>query len=469
MGNEMKSAVSSTNEGHIPFLNKVGYGLGEAGGQLSFTMVSSYLTVYYTNVVGLTPLVISMIMLVARIWDAVNDPMFGSIAENTRSKWGRFRPYILYGAPILAVFTTLTFLNLDLPDIWKTVWCSVTYILCGMAYTAVSISVGSLANSMTVVNEERVTLNSFRGALSSITGIVMSAITMPIILFFGHGNESSPKGYFMATLIFAIASIPCLWICVFSTKEVIGGGVKEAGKKQNAVKNLWISFKVTLQDRNAALLIIAMICFLTGVFGRLGIMAFYFFNVFGNPGLIAVGGTALSVGMLVPNFYIPFLAKRIDKKVLCCISCALQALSCVGLFFAGEAKAVAPMAVISFIYGATNFGGLVSFSLIAEIIDDNWLRTGVRADGMIYSAISFATKLGNAIGGSVGIIALGAVGFVANTELSTSVITKMNAVINFGPAAIFLIAVIPFAMIRMTNKLGRENELKVKEKMGQAE
>lgn len=455
------------NNSYIPFWNKVGYGMGEVGSQLSFTLVSTYLMVYYTNVVGLAPVAISAIMLIARIWDAINDPMFGSIAENTRSKWGRFRPYILFGAPVLAVFNCLTFLNLDLSITGKTIWCAFSYIFCGMAYTAVNLSVGSLANSMTLDNKERVTLNAFKGCLSSVAGIIMGAVTMPIILYFGNGNESSPRGYFMTSLIYSIAAIPCLLTCFFSSKEVVTGGVGTTGEKQHPLKNLATSFTIAFKDRNSALLIIAMVFYLTGVFGRLGIMAYYFFNVFGNPALIALGGTALSLGMVVPNFYVPFLARKLDKKNICCIAAALQALSCVGFFFAGEAKAVIPMVIISFLYGATNSGGLCSFGLVAEIIDDNWLRTGVRADGMIYASISFATKLGNAIGGSIGIVILGAVGFVANTELSSAVITRMNAVINFGPALMFLFAIIPFAMISMTNKLGEENEAKIRTNMAE--
>lgn len=458
MGN--KDTKSNERAG-LSFWRKVGYGMGEAGTQFSWTMISSYLTIYYTNIVGLTPLVISAIMLIARIWDAINDPMFGSIAENTRSKWGRFRPYILFGAPVLSLFTCLTFLNLNLPGIWKIFWCAFTYILCGMAYTAVSISVGSLANSITTVNKERVALNSFKGAMGSVAGILMGAITMPMILFFGNGDANSERGYLGATIVFSLIAIPCLFTCVFSTKEVVSGGVKRSSEKQNVVKNLWISFRTVIKDKNTAMLLLGMLLFLTGVFGRLGIMAYYFFNVFENPALIAAGGTALQIGMLVPNFYIPYLAQKIDKKVLCCISCVLEALCCVGFFFAGEAKAVVPMVIISFLYGAVNFAGIATFSLIGEIIDDIWLKTGNRADGMIYSVISFSTKLGNAIGGAIGIIILGAVGFVANAQLSADVVTKMNAVINFGPALMFLLAIIPFAMIKMTNAIGIENEAKV--------
>lgn len=451
----------------LPFLKKVGYGFGECGSQFSWTLVSSYLTVFYTDVVGLTPMVISAIMLIARIWDAINDPMFGSIAENTRSKWGRFRPYVLFGAPILALFNCLCFLNLDISNTAKIFWCGFTYIGCGMAYTVANISVGCLANSLTSINTERVSLNAFRGAIGSIAGIVINMITMPIILYFGNNSTSSGKGYFMAALIFSLICIPCFMICFASTKEVISGGAR---KKENAVMNLVHSFKITFADHNARFLILAMLFFLTGIFGRLGIMAYYFIYILGDPLAIASFGTAMTVGMLVVNFYTPLLLNHIDKKWCGVITCGLQILSCAAFFFMGEARMSAmAIAVVGFFYGATNFGGLVSYGLGAEIIDDNWIKTGRRADGVIYSCISFATKIGNAIGGSIGIMVLGAVGFVANTEMAPVVLTRMNAVINFGPCVFFVLSALSFVMIRMTNAKGKENERLISQTMSSKE
>lgn len=441
----------------LPLWRKIGYGFGELGSQCSWTLISSYLTVFYTDVVGLTPAIISAIMLIARIWDAVNDPMFGVLAENTRSRWGRFRPYILWGAPILALFNCLTFLNLDIPGTWKAIWCGFTYIACGMAYTAVNISVGCLANSMTAINSERVSLNALRGILGGVIQMIISAVTMPMILHFGSGSTSSGRGYFMAALVFSIVCIPCFWVCVASTREIIGGGVKKT-EKQSIVKNLFNSFKFTFKDRNAVALVLAMFMFLTGIFGRIGIMAYYFIYVLGNPALIAGFAIALSVGMLAVNFYAPFMLNHIDKKWVGVLSCICQAACCVAFFFAGEAHMEKTIVVIGFIYGITNMCSLVSFGLGAEVIDDNWIRTGIRSDGVIYSCISFSTKLGNAIGGSIGILVLGTVGFVANTEMPAVILTKMNAVINFGPAFFFLLSAFFFTRIKMTNKKAKENE-----------
>lgn len=450
-------------QGKISFLRKVGYGFGELGSSLSWTMISSYLTVFYTDVVGLTPLIISAIMLGARIWDAINDPMFGAIAETTESKWGRFRPYIIYGAPVLALFGSLTFLNLDIPMFWKIVWCTFTYVGCGMAYTAVNISVGSFANSITANNDERVQLNAFRGAMGSVAGVLMSAATMPLILFFGNGSTSSGNGYFWAAVIFSVISIPAFWICAFSNKEVIGGDGK-THTVGDTMRRLWGAFRTIIINRDAMCVVAAMFLFLTGVFGRLGIMAYQFIYVLKNPMAMGYFAVALQLGMGLVNLYAPFLLSRVDKKICGALSSAAQVICCVLFFIFGQQGNVMASVIVGFFYGFTNLGGLVSYGLCGEIIDDSWLKTGVRFDGVIYSVISFSTKLGNAIGGSIGIVILAAVGFVANTEMSNEVLTRMNAVINFGPALFFALAIVPFLMISMTNAKGRENEKLIAEK-----
>lgn len=442
----------------------IGYGIGGAGIQFSWALISNYLTVFYTDVVGLAPAVISVIMLGARIWDAVNDPMFGNIAENhTHTRWGRYRPYLLFGAPILAIFNCLTFLCLDLSTTAKVVWCAFTYIFCGMIYTAVGISVNSLPNCITTVNKERVSLQSANNIIGNMASLLINAISMPLILFFGSGSTSSPKGYFMAALIFSIVCVPCIWICFASNKEnvkvekshaVTGNSVKKTG--------FLSSIKQIFTDHDTCLLIISMIFCLIAIMGRMGIMAYYFIYVLDNPASMAACASALSIGMIMPGFYVPFLLNRFDKKIVGAVGNFAQGLCCVALYFAAEAHApLIILIVIHFIFGFVNTQQLACFTLAGEIIDDNWIRTGHRTDGMIFSCISFATKLGNAIGGSIGILALAAVGFVANTKMSTSVLSNMNKVINFGPFIFFVLAGVTFAMIHMTNEKGRENEKKV--------
>lgn len=440
-------------------LRKIGYGMGEAGSQLSWTLISSYLTVYYSDVVGLTPIIISTVMLVARILTAFWNPVFGSVAENTHTKWGRYRPYILFGTPFLALFSCLMFLNINGSTTLKAIWCTVTYLICSILYTMVNGAETYIPMSMTTVNTERVSLNAVKGIVSNVASVIMSAVTMPMLIFFGGGNSSTSKSYFMVALIFAILSVPCFYICYFSSKEVVSGGSLAQNEKRNVIAEIFKSFWETIKDRDSGMLILAMILFLTGIFGRLGVMLYYFIYIVHKPMLMASFSTAMMLGMLVVNFYTPYLLNHFDKKYVGVLSCVLEIICCVIFFFSKNSLVIV---ITGFFYGAFNMVTLVSQGLVGEIIDDRWLRTGVRADGVIGSSIGFAAQIGNTIGGAIGIAILGAVGYVAHADLSQAVLTRMNIVINLGPALCFALAIIPFMMIRMTNKKGRENETKVK-------
>lgn len=242
-------------------LRKIGYGMGEAGSQLSWTLISSYLTVYYSDVVGLTPIIISTVMLVARILTAFWNPVFGSIAENTHTKWGRYRPYILFGTPFLALFSCLMFLNINGSTTLKAIWCTVTYLICSILYTMVNGAETYIPMSMTTVNTERVSLNAVKGVVANVASVIMSAVTMPMLIFFGGGNSSTSKSYFMVALIFAVLSVPCFYICYFSSKEVVSGGSLAQNEKRNVIAEIFKSFWETIKDRDSGMLILAMILF----------------------------------------------------------------------------------------------------------------------------------------------------------------------------------------------------------------
>ena len=128
----------------------VGYGLGEIGCQMSWYMINNYLNIFYTDVVGLTGAAISTIVLIARVWDAINDPMMGQIADRTNTRWGKFRPYLMFAPPVLAIFNILTFTVFPVQGLTKVILCGVCYIGAGMAYTACSIAYQAPLNVIAV-------------------------------------------------------------------------------------------------------------------------------------------------------------------------------------------------------------------------------------------------------------------------------------------------------------------------------
>ena len=152
------------------------YSFGDLASQFVWTFVGSYLTIFYTDIVGLAPVAISAIMLGARIWDAINDPMMGAIAERTQSKWGRFRPYIAFGCPFLAIFGVLTFTNpFSGISAAGVIWAAVTYVIAGMLYTLVNIPYGALAGVMTEDAEQRVKINTSRNIGMNIGMLIVNA------------------------------------------------------------------------------------------------------------------------------------------------------------------------------------------------------------------------------------------------------------------------------------------------------
>ena len=159
----------------------LGYGLGEVGSQLIWYMVSSYLMLFYTDILTLSAGAIAMIMLVARIWDAVNDPMMGAIADRTRTKWGRFRPYIIFGTPVLALFNLLTFTVFPVHGVVKVALALICYIGAGMAYTAVSTAYASLVNVIAKKSQEKQDLSAARTVGSSVAQLVLAIAAMTLI------------------------------------------------------------------------------------------------------------------------------------------------------------------------------------------------------------------------------------------------------------------------------------------------
>ena len=440
------------DEGRLPIWRRVCYGFTDAGGNFTFSMISSYLTVFYTDVVGLSALAISMIMLIARIWDAVNDPMMGMIAEKTNSRWGRYRPYLLFAAPILAVFTIAAFYNPGLFGIRQVLYSGITYILSGMAYTAVGVASQALANVLTRNNQERMTLISYRGFISGIATLIVSATTMPIILYFsGNGKTANGKGYLVAAVLFSILGTVCYWIAFAGTKEVI----KPA---QGEKIDLKASLKSAFQDVDIRKLLIGYLLYMCGVFGRVGIMVYMFMYVCENPNWMAVASVVMTFSMMAPNLVVPFLTKRFNKKSIMLASLFLGFLGGVIMFFGGQIVNLPIICVgTAMFHGFGGAVGTTAFGLIAEIIDDMEVRTGSRADAIVLSITSFSVKLGNALAGSLGIVALSAVGYIANAKQSPATKIAMNGVINIAPGVLFLLAMIPFAMIRMTNEKAKEN------------
>ena len=193
----------------LTFKNYFVYGMGNFASQLSWTMVGTYLSIFYTDVFGLGVGAVAMLMLIAKVWDGINDPMMGTIMERTHTRWGRFRPYIFAGAPLLVVFTILTFTVPGFGGPAKLIYAYVTYIGLGMAYTMTNVPYTALPAVMTHDPKEVNRLNAAQMMGMTIGQIVLNLTVLPLVTFIGGGDQAN--GYQKTAALLAIVALPMFW------------------------------------------------------------------------------------------------------------------------------------------------------------------------------------------------------------------------------------------------------------------
>lgn len=442
----------------VGLLERAGYCSIEVGNQFCWTMVSTYLSVFYTDVVGLAPAVVSIILLIARIWDGVNDPMMGAIAEKTNTRFGKYRPYLIFGAPAVAIFSILTFSKINVAMPAAIAYAAVTYILCGMSYTAVCISQGSLANVMTRNLQTRVELNSLRQMGNGITGLIISAIAMPLILFFGHGSTSSAQGYFYTNIIFAI----------LGAVAVIFGGVtcKERVTKDTKGKTpgLAESFSYVLRNKNVLLIVVNGIFTAGAILGRMGVLSYYFIYYVGKPAMMAPVLMVYNICTIIAQLYVPFLTKKFGKRKACILAYVLQVISYL-IIFAGGQNGYVLIYAGSAVLGFANIAPGILYSIMGDIVDREEVQTGKRSDGIVYSMLSLGTKIGIAVGGAISVALLGAIGYVANAEQSASTIRGIGILTNIAPIVFVVLAGLCVGLIDITDKEANENRATLEARM----
>ena len=434
----------------LGFGRQLGYGVGEFAGQFFFGFWGSYLSIFYTDQVGLAPGIVSMIFLIARIWDAVNDPLFGNIADRHRphKKWGRYRPWILFGAPVLAVLSILVW---HVPNLegngLKIAYVSITYILAGMAFSAVNVPYMSLQATLTTNSKSRGDVANIKGAFTFVGTSVVNLFTMTFVTKLGGGAPNA-KGYFLTGVVFTIFGLILYFITFASTKE-------EYIVEQEITK---VSFKeiITYIFGNVPMLAVMFTLLLSmlATFGRLGVAVYYYMyccHAFDKIGLLMVIPTVCTI---VPTYLVPKL--NISRKKLIMIALIGRAAALFILSRIDYTNITAIMICLVFV-GLLNFETGMLAGLIAPAIDDAEVKKGIRMDGTAYAMVNLFAKVASAVGGAIGLAIMGVMGYVANADQTPQALTGINIAANILPAIFCLVAIVPLILYRLTPEKIEEN------------
>ena len=442
------------NKSKLSLSTKLSYGIGDFASNMSWALVSSFLLFFYTDVYGLAPAMIAVMMLVVRVWDAVNDPIMGLIMERTRSRYGRFRPYLLYTPIFMAVANVAMFTVPSFGTIGKIVYAYITYFCLEAAYTAVNVPYGALATVMTQEHDERTTLNSFRMFASCGASIVIGSITMPLIQKLGGGNMQN--GFFTTALIYSAVSVPLFWLVFKNCKEVITPSEEQK-------PTLKASFQSV--SKNMPLILVFMLGFFTlsALFGRMGILLYYCKYNLNNSNLFALLMLATGLSNLVGIMAAPAIAKKLGKKLSAIASCIVGAAGLFIVYFSGYTN-ILMITIGTIIYGLMGFGLPLLFSMTADCVEYAELKTGVRAEGFIYAGTSLSTKFASVFAGSFGMFFIGYFGYVANAEQSARALQSINIACNLIPAIMCALAILPMLFYKINKEYYNKiiNELHIR-------
>ncbi|OHB55227.1 MAG: hypothetical protein A2173_11405 [Planctomycetes bacterium RBG_13_44_8b] len=438
--------------GKLSTLEKVGYGFGDTASNILYQAWSFFLAKFYTDVFGISAKHAAFLFLITRIWDMINDPMMGMIADRTNTRWGKFRPYLLwvgvpYGALVYAMFIT--------PN-WgynaKVVYAYVTYILATMAYTAINIPYSSMMAVMTPDPRERTTLSQYRFLLAFVGKLLIATLTLPLVKFFGTNSVSasySPAlGYKMTMAIFGAIATVLLLITFLTTRERVQ---PPKGQKSDFTQDL----KDVSRNTPWIILFIACIFWLTHNFIRDGSIMYYFDYVSGRGkdvlfklplgfftldfDLATTFMTIEVLGMMAGVFISTPCKKYFGKKPLV-IFLALASVVLGAIFYVLPPDNFAMLGVFNFLWSVVAGAMPVFlFAMFADVTDFHEWKFGRRATGLVIAGIMFAIKMGVAVGGFLQLQLLDIFGYKANVAQTPGAIVGIKLLFSIIPAAFILI------------------------------
>ena len=440
--NENKSPAANEK---LNMTSTVAYAIGSSGANISFYMINNYLMLFYTDVVGLAATAISLIMLIARIWDAINDPIMGMIEDRTKTKLGKFRPWLIIGPPFLAIFNLLTFTVFPLQGTAKALVCGICYIFAGMAYTVVQVAINGLVNRITNDSQAKMKVIAIAQFANQLGSVIIAAALMPVILYFSQSDVANASGYFWGTLFVGVLTVPMIWIAAWKCREISTD--EEPAKEEKAApkekKSVIDSLKLVGKNDQLMTAVLSIFLSCVGIIGRFALLSYYVIYVVGSYTLISPVFSVMSFAQMIGNIPLPYITGKFGKKKTYIWANLLTIACLVLLFFVSKNPSNAVVIVISALIGFLTAASSITYSFICDCVEYGDWKYGIRDDGLAFSIMSFGVKLAQAIGGAVGAPLLVAVGYVANQAQSAGTVTAINGIINLVPAALLALSMVP--------------------------
>ncbi len=450
---------------------KIGYGLGDSASSIFYKLFTTFLLFFYTDVFGISAAAAGTMILVTRIWDAANDPIMGLIADRTSTRWGKFRPYLIWIAVPFGIIGVLTFTTPDFSATGKLIYAYLTYTLLMMVYTAINVPYSSLIGVMTSDSVERTSLASYRYFFAFAGGILVQATLLKLAKFYGKGNDS--LGWQLSVASFAVIAVVLFLLTFLWTKE----RVKPIQEKISSLKD---DLKDLLANRQWFIMVAVGI--FTVIFNQLreGAAVYYLkyyiaessIQFFGK--LIHFDYQALT-GILIPVWtasnilgvlMATWLARTLGKKRAYTLFMIISVFASL-LYYTVMPGNIYYLFFLQIIVGiAAGLPIPLMLAIFGDIVDFSEWKTGRRATGLIFSSISMSQKFGSTLGIALTGFILAAFGYKAN-QVSAETQTGIKLMMSVIPAIAAALSVLLLYFYKLNDKYMKGIAADLAEKRGQ--
>ncbi|MBB1526705.1 MFS transporter [Pectobacterium carotovorum subsp. carotovorum] len=398
---------------------KIGYGMGDAGCNMIGGAIMLFLSYFYTDIYGLSPALVGILLLSIRVIDAVTDPIMGAIADRTQSRWGRFRPYLLWVCVPYVLFSVLMFTTPDWSYNGKVIYAFVTYFLMSLTYTAINIPYCSLGGVITADPHERVSCQSYRFIMVGIATLILSSTLLPMAEWFG--GEDKARGYQMSMGVMAIIALFMFLFCFATVQERIKPAIPTNDALKADLRDVWKN------DQWPRILLLTL-CNVCPGFIRMAATMYYVTWVMGKSASFASLFISLGVvGMMFGSALAKPLTDRFCKlKVFFWVNIVLAIFSSAFYFFNPHLTSF--ILVMYFLLNVLHqIPSPLHWSLMADVDDYGEWKTGKRITGISFSGNLFFLKVGLAIAGAMVGFLLSYYGYDANAPQQNA--EAMNGII----------------------------------------
>lgn len=422
-----------SNAKAIPFgiRDKLGYMFGDFGNDFTFILSTVILTKFYTDVMGVSAVVVGIVMMIARFVDAVTDVTMGRICDRAKgTKAGKFKPWLVRmcipvaAASFLIYQSSLAGMSLT----FKIIWLAVTYILWGSVfYTSINIPYGSMASAISSNPDDRQSLSTFRTMGATLAGMLVG-IGIPIFAFTKNefGKEVIVgKNVTIIAGVFSILAIVCYLLCYKMVTERVSPEVSEDVFKSNSVGKMLVN---AVKNRALISIIVASVVMLLAQLTMQNMASYIYPDFYNNAAAQSASTLTMMLGMVVSAALAKPIAKKFGKAEVSVVSNLFAAAVCVLLFFVRPANVWVYIAFQTLCWLGLGIFSMVSWALITDVIDYSELKNGIREDGSVYALYSFARKLGQALAAGVSGVLLTAIGY--DTAAAQEGISQTDSVLN---------------------------------------